>query len=633
MSELLPGTPVVARGLRWEVVHGEPAGAQHRYRLRCAEGALRGLEFDFLHPFEPVEPLAADLDPRRAGRLDGWLLYHQAFLLDQELGPEALLAAQPGRLDIAPYQLVPVMRALAMSRPRLLLADGVGLGKTVQAGLVLAELIARRRAHRILIVSPAGPLLSQWHEEMRTRFGLRFEAVRDWGPLQEQRRRLELGSNPFDHLAYCLISIDFAKQEKVLQDLERTSWDLVVIDEAHHCVRMGTAGDAEDSRRRRLAEVLARQADGLLLLTATPHDGYDPHFASLAELLDPSLVDGRGALRGERYRAHVVRRLKSHIKDPVSGAPLFHQRKVHPCEVTFSRALHPRFAAFQEALLALVAPRLRAAVRTRRYGEVLAFVSLLKRSVSTALACRNTLEVIADRYDDMEQRGAEAQEARRQRLRTLRDYRRRLERYGALSFEEEQDQAALEAEDMAAEIFSGGVAELRAALDGLRREVRRERDRQARLSTTAEALADLAALAGEAMPEDPKLGALLDALVAIRAAEPVTDLPAPGARRPRRARRRSPARFFLHGARRAAAPGAHRRPALSPAPRLLRPAQGRRDTCHRKRLGRGARRRSERGLRQHPRLARRAQQHHLPRRPDRDRPRRGGGAAALEAPR
>lgn len=289
MRALLPGTQVRARNLHWEVVHCEPAGEQQRFRLRCLQGDLRGLEFDLLHPFEDIVPVSTDLDPKRAGRLKQWLLYHDAFLLEQALGPNALLAVQPGRLDIVPYQLVPVMRALRMSRVRLLLADGVGLGKTIQAGLVMAELIARRRAHRILIVSPAGPLLNQWAREMRTRFGLRFSTIKNAGELKEARQGLVLGANPFDHISLCLTSIDFAKQEKVLQELERTSWDLVVIDEAHHCVKMsGRASDWEDSRRRRLAELMARQADGLLLLTATPHDGYDPHFASIVELLDPS---------------------------------------------------------------------------------------------------------------------------------------------------------------------------------------------------------------------------------------------------------------------------------------------------------------------------------------------------------
>jgi SNF2 family DNA or RNA helicase len=204
-----------------------------------------------------------------------------------------------------------------MSRPRLLLADGVGLGKTIQAGLILTELMARRIAHRILIVSPAGPLMEQWKTEMLERFGLRATVI-DRAKLNDIRRSTELGANPFDHIAIGLASMDFLKQETVLDQLERATYDVVVIDEAHHCMDLGASGEREDSLRRRMAEVLARRCDCLILTTATPHDGNDRSFASLCELLDYSLVDSRGGLRGTRFQSHVVRRLKDHIKDPVS---------------------------------------------------------------------------------------------------------------------------------------------------------------------------------------------------------------------------------------------------------------------------------------------------------------------------
>lgn len=523
MGTFLPGSEVTFRGLRWEVVYSQPGGPDlELYRLRCLDGGLRGAEMDVVHPFEAIEPVATEMDPARPGRLDTWRVYHQAFLLEQALGPDTLVAVQPGRLRIAPYQLVPVMRALRMSRVRLMLADGVGLGKTVEAGLVLAELIARRRANRILVVSPAGPLLRQWQDEMRDRFGLRF-SVLDADGIQQIRRENELGANPFDHVALGLISIDFAKQERVLVELERTQYDVVVIDEAHHCTSLGDAGDREDSQRRRLAEVLARQSDGLLLLTATPHDGYDPHFASLVELLDPSLVDGRGVLRGEAFKKHMVRRLKSHIPDPITGKP-FVEREVHPVGVAFGRESHPRYAVFQEALLALVVPNLRRALRTRRYGEVLAFLALLKRSVSTVAACRNTLLAIADRLDALAERGAEDQESRRQRLRTLREYRRRAERFGTLSVEEEQDQAILEAEDIAAEIAESGAEDLLARLGIEERASRRETERLRRLDALRGGLRELARLADEALPEDPNPASIVDQVRAIRRDEPAANV-------------------------------------------------------------------------------------------------------------
>ncbi len=174
-----------------------------------------------------------------------------------------------------------------------------------------------------------------------------------------------MGANPFDHVPLGLASIDFLKQERVLDLLERASYDAVVVDEAHHCTDLGQSGEREDSLRRRLAEVLARRCDAMLLLTATPHDGHDRSFASLCELLDPSLVDGRGELRGDRYRAHVVRRLKRHITDPATGQPRFRERMVSPRPVTASPERHARFVALQRNLLDLVAPELRRAFRTR----------------------------------------------------------------------------------------------------------------------------------------------------------------------------------------------------------------------------------------------------------------------------
>jgi superfamily II DNA or RNA helicase len=507
MRELLPGTEVEARGLRWEVVFSERLAPQTLYRLRGLEGAVTGQELDLLHPFEPLQLIVHDFQPEKAAPLRNWLVYHQAFLLEQALGVDALLAVQPGRLRLEPYQLVPVLRAIRMSRPRLLLADGVGLGKTVQAGLVLTELIARRIAHRVLIVSPAGPLLEQWKMEMAERFGLRLDVI-DRTRLEEIRKATELGSNPFDHIPLGLVSVDFLKQERILDQLERSSYDVVVIDEAHHCMDLGTTGEREDSQRRRLAQVLARRCDALLLLTATPHDGHDRSFASLCEILDPSLVDGRGALRGARYREHVVRRLKRHIKVPATGELLFKERIVHPKAVAPNPARHAPFIELQHALLDLVAPELRRAFRARRYSDVLSFIALLKRSVSTVAACRSTLEVVAERFQTILTGGAESQEGRRQRLRTLREYQRKLERFGTATPEEEEEHHLLEAEDLAHRLAD------------LQREVRRGSRGLKRTADVVAALDDLVCLAENASHEDPKLQQLVDEIQFIRHEEP-----------------------------------------------------------------------------------------------------------------
>src|SRR5689334_16848273 len=137
MPEILPGTEVSARGLRWELVYTQNLGGQVLHRLRGVNGGFAGQEFDVLEPFEEITPVIRDLRPEQPAPIQNWLAYHRAFLLEQAFGMDALSAVQPGRLRIEPYQLVPVLRAIHMTRVRILLADGVGLGKTIQAGLVL----------------------------------------------------------------------------------------------------------------------------------------------------------------------------------------------------------------------------------------------------------------------------------------------------------------------------------------------------------------------------------------------------------------------------------------------------------------------------------------------------------------
>ncbi len=500
-EEFVVGSRVSARGLAWDVLEVAPLGAQTLLRLRCAGGDLGGLEWEILHPADPVELLRSELRPDVPGPPAAWRLYHQAYLLEQVLGPADMLAVEPGRVRIEPYQLVPLMRALELPRPRLLLADGVGLGKTIEAGLIACELIARRRAHRVLIVAPAGPLLVQWAQEMRQRFGLRFAAIADAAALQQQRRRLELGGNPFDAIALCMTSLDFAKQEHVLEELERSAWDLAIIDEAHHCISTGSS-EREDTQRRRLAEVIARRSDGLLLLTATPHDGYDAHFASLIELLDPSLVDGRGGLVGSAYRRHVVRRLKSHIRDPATGAPLFRERRVIPVKVELDSVHLEPVRLFHRALAALIAPRLRRATRDWEHADALGFVSLLKRSVSTISACVKTLRVVAERYRELGK--VEAEALRRERARSLRAYRKRLLRYGVLDERDESDLVELEADGMAADLLTAPEP---ANSDG-----------------TAAALDALIQLGEAAESADPKLEVVGRELRVIRAVHPATNV-------------------------------------------------------------------------------------------------------------
>src|ERR1700761_4895702 len=197
--EVSVGIKVAARGLAWDVTDVEALGDQLRVRLCCLGGDLAGLEWDILHPAEPLALLQDDPDPLLVEPLADWRRFHTARMLEQIPGAPA----PAGRITIESWQKVPLLRALDMVRPRLLLADGVGLGKTIQAGLIAAELIARRRAHRVLVVVPPGPLLHQWDQEMRHRFGLRFTRIADGAERRAQRHGLELGGNVFAATALC----------------------------------------------------------------------------------------------------------------------------------------------------------------------------------------------------------------------------------------------------------------------------------------------------------------------------------------------------------------------------------------------------------------------------------------------
>jgi superfamily II DNA or RNA helicase len=509
----LPGTEVELRGLRWEVIDATPMGDQTLVRLRGTGGAFAGSEVDVLTPFEDVCPVVHQIDPTRPTHLANWLVFHQAFLLEQALGPNTLLAVTPGRLRIEPYQLVPVSRCLRMPRPRLLLADDVGLGKTIEAGLIITELIARRRANRILIVTPAGPLLDQWKQEMAERFGLRL-VVADRGELDRIRKGAELGTNPFDHLPLALASMDYLKQDRVLDWLDRSNgYDLVILDEAHHYSDTGPEDydRADASQRRKLALVLAKAADALLLLSATPHDGHDRSFASLLELLDPSLTDGRGRVREKVYRDFVVRRLKRHVKvtHPQTNQPVdFPERQVQPIPVVMDAGKHPDFLAAQRELLAFVAPELRRAMRSRRYDDALAYLALLKRSVSTAYALHSTVRKIRDRFQALANEATEEADARRNRIRTLKAIQRKAAKFGMLTPAEEEEREMMEVEDLAQQ------------LSFLTREERGRRREADHAGDLAEQLSRVVELAGRCLDADPKIDALVENLKAIRQAEP-----------------------------------------------------------------------------------------------------------------
>ncbi|MEU5567590.1 helicase-related protein [Micromonospora musae] len=185
-------------------------------------------------------------------------------------------------LDPLPYQQRPVELALSGLRPRILLADVVGLGKTLEIGLILAELIRRGRGDRILVVSPQ-QVLEQFQRELWTRFAIPLVRLDSTG-IQRIQQEIPAGRNPFTYFKRAIISVDTLKDAGQFgHHLDATTWDVVVIDESHNLINKGT-------QRNELARRLAAKTDALLLASATPHNGNRESFAQLISLLDPAAI-------------------------------------------------------------------------------------------------------------------------------------------------------------------------------------------------------------------------------------------------------------------------------------------------------------------------------------------------------
>ena len=197
-------------------------------------------------------------------------------------------------IELQNYQLEPVAKALLMPRVNMLLADDVGLGKTIEAGLVMEELMLRSRINTVLIVCPAS-LQIQWQEEMRDKFGLEFRII-NAGSVSKLRRKRGIHVNPWTHFPRLITSIDYLKQEHILRrfvetlpDASKTwprTFDLLILDEAHCIAPAGTLRYIVSSQRTKTIQLLAAHFEHRLFLTATPHNGYTDSFSTLLELLD-----------------------------------------------------------------------------------------------------------------------------------------------------------------------------------------------------------------------------------------------------------------------------------------------------------------------------------------------------------
>ena len=282
-----------------------------------------------------------------------------------------------GAVQIDDFQLVPLLKALRMPRVNLLIADDVGLGKTVEAGLILSELLLRRRIQRVLILTPAS-LRLQWRDEMWDKFSLPFDVV-DRDETHALRRRLGMDANPWRSHSRIIASYHYLRQEDVLQQFlaacvtpegsPHLPWDLLIVDECHNLM---PSSFGEDSDLCRMLRLIAPQFEHRLFLSATPHNGHTRSFTGLLEILDPVRFSQTDELKpAERERIHhvVLRRLKREINERTSPPRFCHRHAPRALPLALSAAeldLVTAFANFRTAIHRVIAAT---AVGRRRAGS------------------------------------------------------------------------------------------------------------------------------------------------------------------------------------------------------------------------------------------------------------------------
>lgn len=310
-----------------------------------------------------------------------WLSY-EAYALPVMESASALTSA---KIDLLPHQVVLTHRIATASPRRYLIADEVGLGKTIETALILRELASRGELNRALMVVPAG-LVHNWHRELNEVFNLEFEVFGSEGDITDRK------TNAFAKHDRLIASIDTLKRPaRIKRLLDAPRWDLVVFDEAHHLTAYRNGGKVRKTENYKLAEALKDHSRDLMLLSATPHQGNHFQFWMLAQLLNPTLFGSPEEMLENRHRLNTVmfRRTKADACQP-DGSPLFARRWVH----TESFLMCAEERLFYEKLREYLEDGFNLARRQGSKGQALGFLMAIfqKIAASSFAAVRRTLK-------------------------------------------------------------------------------------------------------------------------------------------------------------------------------------------------------------------------------------------------
>ena len=381
--QLAPGARVFVRGAEWVIRRVDQCSGEGM-QVTCdgISELVRGQEGVFLTSLDAditlLDPAKTALVPDISSGFVQGRLFIESQLREAVPNDRSLWAGHRAAMDPAAYQLEPARQALCQPRQRILIADAVGLGKTLEAGILVSELIARGRGRRILVLAIKS-MLTQFQKEFWNRFTIPLTRL-DSDGLRRVRSRIPTNHNPFYYYDKSIISIDTLKRSSEYRTyLEDAYWDIIVIDEAHNVADRGTG-----SQRAQLARLLAKRSDTLVMLSATPHDGKARSFASLMNMLDPTAIADPDSYAKEDFsgKGLVVRRFKKDIRSEVSE--VFKDRRVYSIEATATPAEEAAF----EALLRVKVSQKRSGSGKRELFQV----GLEKALFSSHEACLETVK-------------------------------------------------------------------------------------------------------------------------------------------------------------------------------------------------------------------------------------------------
>lgn len=332
MAEYAPGMRIELRDEEWMVQKIEINNLGNK-ALHCVgiSPLIKDKEAIFLTDLEEIkviDPSETKLVPDTSEFFNRTKLYLESQWRQKIPTDNKLHIGDEAAMDPMPYQLEPAQQALKHPRQRILIADAVGLGKTLEAGILMSELIARGKGKRILVVT-AKSMMTQFQKEMWNRFTIPLVRL-DSKRIHKIRSQLPSNFNPFFYYDKTIVSIDTLKRDiEYRTHLENAYWDIIVIDEAQNVAERG-----EHQQRNRLAKLLADRSDTMIMLSATPHDGRARSFASLMNMLDPTAIANPDDYTKDDIKGLCIRRFKQDVKNQVNGTFLERNFELEKCHAS-----------------------------------------------------------------------------------------------------------------------------------------------------------------------------------------------------------------------------------------------------------------------------------------------------------